>query len=177
MFASAYTSNGNCSLHCFCFHHIDILFIGVICGRITAASAIAPMCSHGTASILSAPQVHCPKNNQLTGLLGSFTICSCLPATFGWNTLNCQWSSLSCKWKWKRLGLRLVNVASYLSFPQGVRIELPPQASYFILLNRVHSSLSNKMVALIRSTAVCSLMLLLALFTNSTAPDNERWYM
>ena len=97
MFASAYTSNGNCSLHCLRFHHIGITFIGVIWGRITAESAIVAMCLHGTTSVRSAPQVHLPKYDPLMGFFGSFTICSCLPATFCQNTLNCQWPSLSRK--------------------------------------------------------------------------------
>jgi hypothetical protein len=91
IFASAYTSNGNCSLHCVRFHRISMTFIGVTCGRINADSAIVAMCSYGTASVLSAPQVHHPKYDPLTGFFGSFTICSCLPATFCLNTLNCQW--------------------------------------------------------------------------------------
>ena len=50
--ASAYMSNGNCTCHCFLFHHIDMTLSGVICGRITELSAIVAMCLHSTTSVL-----------------------------------------------------------------------------------------------------------------------------
>ena len=61
MFASAYTFNRNCFLHCFHSHHVGMTFLGVICGWITALSAIVAMCSHRTTSVLSDPQVHLSK--------------------------------------------------------------------------------------------------------------------
>jgi len=57
MLAPEYTSSRNCTRHFSLFHHIGMTLIGVTCERIPKFSAIAAMCSNGTASVLSAPQV------------------------------------------------------------------------------------------------------------------------
>lgn len=80
-FSSAYMSKGNCTRHCDLFHQTGMIFIGVICGRMMELSPIAAMCSQGTPSIWSAPQVHAPKYDPFTGSLGRRTICSCAPVT------------------------------------------------------------------------------------------------
>ena len=67
---SAYTSNGNCTHHCFLFHHIGMTLSGAICGRITELSAIAAIhvltwhriCPVGSASA-------CPKIRSINGRL------------------------------------------------------------------------------------------------------------
>jgi hypothetical protein len=76
MFAKhcAVTLRGNCSCHCTLFHQNGIILFRVST-PIRELTTIAAMCSHGTASRLTNPQVHCPKYNPFISSIGMITVC------------------------------------------------------------------------------------------------------